>query len=477
MHITFYRKYRPKSFEEVYGEDNIIRVIKNSLDKNRLSHAYLFTGPRGVGKTTTARLIAKGINCDTNGISSNPCNKCDSCIEIDKNIYFDLIEIDAASNRGINEIRELREKVNYKPVKGIKKIYIIDEVHMLTKEAFNALLKTLEEPPTHVIFVLATTEPDKILDTIISRCQRYDFNPISLEEVRLKIKDIAKKENLEIDEKSIELIYKKSGGSLRDAISNFEKVAIYSLGEKITQIKTEKSLGIIGETFLREFLEIIISENKDKGTLFLDELWAKGIDLEDFFRSFAFLLKELIVNKNETITIEKSIFIIETIFDITSKFRYEEDKRLLAYIILYKVLEKKRHIVEKIYSERIEKVEKIEKESYNNNDLDLKTINYQWKEYLNKLKDVKITFLAFLAGSSLEKFTNGELFIKLSSDSSINKKLLEKNENLKIMRTIFKEQFGSVVTFKFLIDKREIGEVRKGDASNLLKEFFNGEII
>lgn len=188
MHITLYRKYRPKDFEEIAGQKEIVKTLKASLRNGKTSHAYLFTGPRGVGKTTIARLIAKGVNCLKNGVTDEPCNECENCLSINDGSFMDMIEIDAASNRGIDEIRQLKEKINYQPVKGRKKIYIIDEVHMLTKEAFNALLKTLEEPPEHVIFILATTEADKILPTIISRCQRYDFKALSPNEMKEKLK-------------------------------------------------------------------------------------------------------------------------------------------------------------------------------------------------------------------------------------------------------------------------------------------------
>lgn len=222
--ITLYRKYRPQNFEQLYGQEHIVEAIKNSLDNNKMSHAYLFNGPRGVGKTTIARLIAKGINCLNNGPSSIPCDECDNCKEIVNGSSIDIIEIDAASNRGIDEIRDLKESTGYLPVKCRKKIYIIDEVHMLTKEAFNALLKILEEPPQHILFILATTEIEKIPDTVISRCQRYDFRTLSKQNIVEMLKSVAEKENIKIDEESLNLIYQKSEGSARDSFSIFEQV-------------------------------------------------------------------------------------------------------------------------------------------------------------------------------------------------------------------------------------------------------------
>ncbi|OQY07328.1 MAG: DNA polymerase III subunit gamma/tau [Fusobacteriia bacterium 4572_132] len=492
MYMTLYRKYRPKEFKDIYGEKEIIRTLRNSLKENRLAHAYLFTGPRGIGKTTTARLMAKALNCEK-GITDSPCNKCENCIAIDKGTFFDLIEIDAASNRGIDKIRELKDMINYKPAKGRKKVYIIDEVHMLTTEAFNALLKTLEEPPSHVIFILATTEPAKILDTIISRCQRYDFTLLTFDECYEALISISKKEDVQIDKESIELIYKKSSGSLRDAISILEKLISYYYKEKITKEKTEKALGVIPEMKLENFLKIIIKKEKRNGVSFLDNLWEIGINIEEFFRDFSYYIKKKMLEESVELEINESIEIIEKIYETILKFKYEEDKRLLGYLIFYKILEKhdKEKIKEVIIQKEItqecnKRIEKYEEKENREKELkeekkEIKTtfseVKSKWEVILNKLKKRKISLFAFLSIAKLAKMEKNELWITFSQENRFHKSSIEKRENLNILLEILNETFNEKIIVKFEVVGEKIKKIKNDEIVNEMVDFFEGEII
>ncbi|GAJ03374.1 unnamed protein product, partial [marine sediment metagenome] len=245
------------------GQKHITQTLINAISLNRISHAYIFSGPRGVGKTTTARILAKSLNCEK-GPTPHPCNKCERCIRITDGYSMDVTEIDGASNRGIDDIRDLRNKVKFAPAEGKYKVYIIDEVHMLTTEAFNALLKTLEEPPSHVIFIFATTNPHKIPSTILSRCQWFNFRRISLADIVAKLKMIAKDEELNINDKTLNMIARSSTGSMRDAESTLDQIIAYC-GKEITSQSIREVLGIIEEEIFFEFIETIIKDDTLKG--------------------------------------------------------------------------------------------------------------------------------------------------------------------------------------------------------------------
>ncbi|RCX14398.1 DNA polymerase-3 subunit gamma/tau [Fontibacillus phaseoli] len=247
-HIALYRAWRPQSFQDMVGQQHIIRTLQNAIREQRLSHAYLFSGPRGTGKTTAAKLLAKAVNCE-NGPAPEPCNECDACRRITAGTVMDVLEIDAASNRGVDEIRDLREKVKYAPTEVRQKVYIIDEVHMLTTEAFNALLKTLEEPPPHVMFILATTEPHRLPATVISRCQRFDFRRVSLEEQSQRLKVICEQEGIAAEDEAIEYIARLSDGGMRDALSILDQIASFSDG----QVSYQQVLDMTGGIPSRQF--------------------------------------------------------------------------------------------------------------------------------------------------------------------------------------------------------------------------------
>jgi len=289
------RKWRPMKFEDVVGQGHVTVTLRNAIATNRLAHAYLFGGPRGVGKTTTARLLAKAVNC-LNPRENNPDNECDICKEITDGRSFDVLEIDGASNRGVDEIRNLRESVRYAPAKGKYKVYIIDEVHMLTKEAFNALLKTLEEPPSHVLFIFATTELHKVPATILSRCQRFDFRRIAIDDIIANLKAIAHEEKIAIDDDSLLLVAKKGDGSLRDSQSMFDQV-VSLCGASITHEQILQALNIVDQEMFFRCTDLIKAKNAKGGLELVEEINRRGYDIKEFLAGLNEHLRNILIAK------------------------------------------------------------------------------------------------------------------------------------------------------------------------------------
>lgn len=476
LSITLYRKYRPQNFDEIAGQEYVTRAIKNSLRGNKLSHAYLFTGPRGVGKTTIARLIAKGINCIPNGISDNPCGECENCKEISKGISMDMIEIDAASNRGIDEIRELKEKINYQPVKGRKKIYIIDEVHMLTKEAFNALLKTLEEPPSHVIFILATTEIDKIPDTVISRCQRYDFQSIEKNSIQNLLMEVAKKENVEIDNESLELIYRKSEGSARDSFSIFEQVISNFNGERIDISKTQKALGIVPDIILNEFLELVKKKDKIDLINFIDEIWEEGISIENFLKDFSYYLREQF-KKNDNLSVDFILKTISSIFFVLNEFKDEEDKRLLGYVLVYELC-KDKVIENKIVTDNaINEKKDVNISTSKKSESDINIINEKWDIIKEGIRKKSVILNALMIGTYPDKIIGNDLYIKFPVDNKFHSEQIMKIERKVEIEKIINEVCKSNIEIKVILEKEDNDENDDDNFINDTLKFFDGEII
>jgi DNA polymerase-3 subunit gamma/tau len=292
-YLVLARKWRPQVFEDVVGQRPITQTLQNAISQKRVAHAFLFTGARGVGKTSTARILAKALNCEA-GPQINPCNQCSTCKEITDGKSVDVIEIDGASNRGIDEIRELRENARYTPAKSRYKIYIIDEVHMLTREAFNALLKTLEEPPPHIIFVFATTEPHKIPATILSRCQRYDFKRIPLREIIGSLRRIVEEEKVQISQRGLLSIARGSEGSMRDAQSLLDQVISYG-GKEIRDEDIVEVLGLIDQKILYDTIEAMASRDAGRCMEIVEHVYHYGYDLQQFCREILQYLRNLIL--------------------------------------------------------------------------------------------------------------------------------------------------------------------------------------
>lgn len=289
---ALYRKYRPSNFDEVVGQQPIIQTLKNAIVQNRIAHAYLFCGPRGTGKTSIAKIFAKILNCEDE--SNKPCGKCINCKMVQNSSHPDIIEIDAASNNGVDEVRNLIDKVKYAPMQGKYKVYIIDEVHMMTTGAFNALLKTIEEPPAHVVFILATTEPNKVIPTIISRCQRFDFNKVSQKDIEKRLSIVCKEEKIEIDPEAISLIAQLADGGMRDSLSILDQCIAYC-SSNITMDNVREIYGVLTTSDIGKLFEHLYSHEVDALIQQIQECSDKGMDLKRLTSDFITLLKESII--------------------------------------------------------------------------------------------------------------------------------------------------------------------------------------
>ncbi len=431
MYQALYRKYRPKNFDEMIGQDVIIKTLKNAIEKNKISHAYLFTGPRGTGKTSTAKILAKTINCENlnNGI---PCENCECCNQFNNNQNIDIIEIDAASNNGVDEIRELKNKINLVPSISKYKVYIIDEVHMLSTSAFNALLKTLEEPPSHVIFILATTDPHKVLPTILSRCQRFDFKKVSENKIYERLSYIAEQENIEIEESALKEIARLANGGLRDALSIFDQVIAYA-NQKIT----EKDVHEVNGTITQEDLKMIIEKISSNS---LSEIFSIINDYDNSGKNFLKLTEELILFFKNILLLkkipdyfnDKNIIIYNEFIDL-----YDEDKlieilnelnlnlnnikntnnsRLIFELTIIKIININNKLIDKSTESKISKKEfeiKKETKEIQENKLDIKQ-----NDGLIQLQELRIN-------NTLARLNKKEIINFKEKSKELNKKILD----------------------------------------------------
>lgn len=357
-YTALYRKFRPNEFEEVKGQDAIVTTLRNQIKTGRIGHAYLFCGTRGTGKTTVAKIFAKAVNCE-NPIDGSPCEECRTCKEISAGVSMNVIEIDAASNNGVDNIREIREEVAYRPTEGKYKVYIIDEVHMLSIGAFNALLKTLEEPPEYVIFILATTEAHKIPVTILSRCQRYDFKRISLDTITNRLSELVEKEGLDVEEKALRYVARMADGSMRDALSLLDQCIAFYIGQRLTYEHVLQVLGAVDADVLGTFLRTIVNRDVKGAMDSIESLIMEGRELTQLAADLTWYLRNLLLIKNsdqvedvvdaskETIARmkeEAGLMDSEDIFryirvfsDLTNQMRFSAQKRVLFEVAVIKL--------------------------------------------------------------------------------------------------------------------------------------------
>lgn len=357
-YTALYRKFRPDNFTDVKGQDHIVTTLTNQIKANRIGHAYLFCGTRGTGKTTVAKILAKAVNCQ-NPVNGSPCNECEMCKAIQAGTAMNVIEIDAASNNGVDNIREIREEVSYRPTEGNYKVYIIDEVHMLSTGAFNALLKTLEEPPSYVIFILATTEAHKIPITILSRCQRYDFHRITIDTIAARLSELLAAEGVEAEEKAVRYVAKAGDGSMRDALSLLDQCIAFYLGQTLTYDKVLEVLGAVDAEVFSRMLRKVLQGNVTGVIHELEDLIVGGRELSQFVNDFTWYMRNLLLVKtsenpedaidvssenlrllkeeSEMTDIETLMRYIRIFSDLSNQIRFASQKRVLVEIALIKL--------------------------------------------------------------------------------------------------------------------------------------------
>ena len=357
-YTALYRKFRPASFADVKGQEHIVTTLKNQIAAERIGHAYLFCGTRGTGKTTVAKILARAVNCE-HPVDGNPCGECETCKAIAAGTSMNVIEIDAASNNGVDNIREIRDEVAYSPTSGKYKVYIIDEVHMLSIGAFNALLKTLEEPPSYVIFILATTEAHKIPITILSRCQRYDFKRIPLTTIADRMRELMNEEQVEVEEKALRYIAKKADGSMRDALSLLDQCIAFYLGQKLTYDHVLEVLGAVDTEEFGRLLREVLENNVVQVIAHLEDLIMQGRELGQFATDFTWYLRNLLLLKSsddmedvldvstenlETLREEAGLVRNDTLMryirifsELSNQMKYAASKRVLLEVALIKL--------------------------------------------------------------------------------------------------------------------------------------------
>ena len=532
MYTALYRRFRPKNFDEVVGQDAIVTALKNQIKNNMISHAYLFTGSRGTGKTSMAKIFAKAVNC-LEPTGGNPCNHCKNCRDITNGNNMDIIEIDAASNNGVNNIRELREDVKYLPSMGRYRVYIIDEVHMLSQGAFNALLKTLEEPPAYIIFILATTDPQKVPVTISSRCQRYDFKRIPVRDIEERLMFVCEKVNVTLDPDAGELIARKAEGALRDALSILDECIAFCDG-KISREDVLEILGITDEDVLTDTIAAIADRNVSQCVDIVDNEYMNGRDPVQFARDLVMVMRNLLfittvgINKgmidlpeseyksleelSHSISTRRIVKMMDVFIEAENSLKYSSQPLIVLETILIKLclddvktagkdtekrstatdLQPKRAIKKAGRKAKGKNIKNIVGENDNNkrkdksevkssevrtaefkNDHDdnMEKIKSAWPAILSAVKQNSMKLCSYLSMGTLKGISGGRIKIYFNKNDSFFADELKKQENKEIIENIIKENTGADLKIECIIEKEK---KREDDFMVKVHEVFKG---